>query len=341
MVAKSNASSSASGVDSADANSSDAATGDVSTPAPRHSDVAPVGTRRLAPSLPARPFGFKEAYEITAPDRARLQVSELLVLGPLDVGYAIRIGIAASPRLDQHRDLIAERFAAELEEIDKIDTYTRGVAHADVLLAATMTPPDKVQALYDAALTARRLMMSDLTNLATQGLISAQAPKRISGEAGHSNVARDIQTIATILTENGQDVLDRVALTPEKIAEYQHLAYQLAELSARRNSSGLTTEQARDELNRALTLFVNAYAIAERVMSFLLWKDKAWRQVVPSLYASKSKTSKDAASDEDDVPTTATALPPSAATGDAGASDNTDAPVAPGARGGSPFGSSK
>lgn len=330
MVAKPNASSSATAEEPSDA----------VNPEQRPSGIAPAATRRLAPPLLPRPFDFKEAYHAGAADRAGLDETDILVLGPFDIGYAVKVALGSVPRLDKHRDLIAQRFEAELAEIDKIDTYTRGVAHAEVLLAATMTPPDKVQALYETALTARRLLTSDLNNVVTQGLVSDEAPKRISGEAGHINVARDIQTIATILTEGGEEVMERVA-PPEKLAEYQHLAYQLVELSARRNSKGLTTEQARDELNRALTLLLNAYAIAERVMSFLLWKDKAWRQVVPSLYASTSKPRKDSEVEAGDTPAIVAAptLPGSGTALDVQGLDlQTNEPVSPGVRGGSPFG---
>lgn len=317
---------------------SDADAPELTNPTPRNSEIAPAGTHRLAPPLAPRPFDFKEAYELTAPDRARLLPTELVVLGPFDIGYAVKVALGSAPRLDRYRDLIAQRFEPELEEIDKIDTYGRSVAHAEVLLAATMTPPDKVQGVYEAALTARRLMMSDLTNLVTQGLLSVEAPKRVRGEAGHTNVARDIQTIATILTESGEDVLERVAIPKDKLMEYQHLAYQLIETSARRNSSGLTSEQARDELDRALTLLINAYSVAEHVMLFLLRKQQIYRQVVPSLYASgnKSKSRKEPDADEEEA--AAPAISPVVTAGDAEVFEEAEPAVA-GGRGGSPFSS--
>src|SRR5690606_18421519 len=96
-------------------------------------------------------------------------------------------------------------------------------------------------------------------------------------------------------------------IAPEKRNEYLLLAYQLTELASRRDSGGPSSEEARDTLDRAVTLLLNAYDTAERVMAFLLWKNEAYREVVPSLYQ-RTKSRKVNAPPEIPAPVPAAAL---------------------------------
>lgn len=299
---------------------------------PRESGVAPARASKLAPPLPRRPFDYREAHEVTAPARQALLPTEIVNPGALDVPYATKVAIGAVPNIDKYRDKIAQRFDDELAEIDLIDTYARGATHAIVLLSTTATPPEKVQAVYEAALNARRFMFSDINNLITLGLLAPQTLSDISNEAGHVNASTDIQKLVAIGEKLDDEIEARLAIPADKRNEYLLLAYQLTELSSRRDSSGLTVEEARDNLARAVTLFVNAWSTAERVFTYELWKDQAWRTVVPSLYNNKPKARKGATTPE------AASLAP--ATASATNVEPAAEPIAPGARGGSPFGSS-
>lgn len=299
---------------------------------PRESGVAPAGASKLAPPLPYRPFDYREAHELTAAARAAVLPTAIINPGALDVPYATRVAIGAVLNIDRYRDRIAQRFGDELEEIDMIDTLARAATHALVLLSTTSTPPEKVKAVYEAALEARRFMFSDITNLITLGFLAPQTLSDISNAAGHDNVSTDIQKLVTIADKIDDEVEARLAIKADKRNEYLLLAYQLTELSSRRDNSGLTVEQARDNLARAVTLFVHAWDTAERVFTYELWQNQAWRSVVPSLYNNQPKARK--ANPTPDAPTPA-APSPSAAPLHAATEDE---PIVPGARGGSPFG---
>ncbi len=292
--------------------------------------MAPSRASKLAPPLPVRPFDYREAYELEAAARAALLKTAIINPGALDVAYATKVAIGAVPNIDRYRDKIAERFEDELEKIDKIDTLARGATHALVLLSTTATPPEKVQAVYEAALDARRFTFSDINNLITIGLLAQNTLNDISNEAGHINVSTDIQKLVTIAEKLDDAVEARLAIPADKRNEYLLLAYQLTELSSRRDGSGLTLEEARDNLARAVTLFVNAWDTAERVFAYLLWENQAWRAVVPSLYNNKPKARKGEA-----TPATAPATPALPSITNLDPVD--EEPIVPGARGGSAF----
>jgi hypothetical protein len=278
--------------------------------------------------LPRRPYDYHEAYELTAPARKAVLPTAIINPGALDVAYATKVAIGAVPNIDRYRDKIAQRFEDELEQIDMIDTYARAATRALVLLSTTSTPPEKVQAVYEAALDARRFMFSDITNLITLGFLPSPTLSDISNEAGHLNVSTDIQKLVTIAEKIDNEVEARLAISADKRNEYLLLAYQVTELSSRRDSSGLTVEEARDDLARAVTLFVNAWNAAERAFTYELWKDQAWRTVVPSLYNNKPKARKGEAVPE--------AAPKTPATPSVNV-EPADEPIVPGARGGNPF----
>ena len=337
MSTKSNASttpatvSPATGTPSATATShTEATSSETTNAAPRESGVAPARASKVAPPLPARPFDYREAYELEAPARAAVSKTAIINPGALDVPYATKVAIGAVPNIDRYRDEIAQRFEDELEKIDKIDTYARGATHALVLLSTTTTPPEKVQAVYEAALDARRFMFSDINNLVTIGLLAPNTLSGISNEAGHINVSTDIQKLVTLAEKLDDSVEARLAIPADKRNEYLVLAYQLTELSSRRDGSALTVEEARDNLARAVTLFVNAWDTAERVFTYLLWENQAWRAVVPSLYNNKPKARKGEA-----TPATAPVTPAIPSISNLDPAD--EEPIVPGARGGSPF----
>lgn len=310
---------------------------------PRPSGIAPAGTTpdvvvpraaapSLAPPLPFRPSDFDEAFVLTKSDRDGVPKSAVGNHGPLDPGFVVRTAIATAIRLINHRERIATRFSEELSVVDRMDTFARSVARAEALLKATITPPEQVQAVYEKALEARRLLFSDLTNLVTHGLVDKEALGRVSNAAGHSNASRDIQTMAAIFVAGGEERLDKIATSHEKLTEYEQLSYQLVDLSARRSVGGPTTEEARDTFNRAMTLLVNCYSLAERIVAFFEWEDEAYRQIVPSLYGNRAKPRKSNQAE----PTDPTTLPADEPATDVGI-DAPAEPVVPGARGGSPF----
>ena len=307
------------------------ASSDVSSATPRQSGFAPAGSSKLAPPLPNRPFDFRECYELTAAARAAIPLTEVLNPGALDVPYAAKVAMGAATRIDKYRDKIAQRFADELAEIDMIDTYARGATHSFVLLSTNTVPPEKVQEVYDAALTARRFLYSDLNNLVTLGLIAPKTLTDVSNEAGHLNAATDIQKLVSIAEKLDDAVEARLAISAATRNEYLVLAYQLTELASRRDTGGVTSEEARNNLARAVTLLVNAYRTAERVMTYVLWMEGTLRDVVPSLYNNQPKGRKGHT-----TPETPASIPlaPIASPVDAVADDE---PIAPGARGGSPF----
>lgn len=307
------------------------ASSNVSNASPRQSGFAPAGTSKLAPPLPNRPFDFRECYELTAADRAAILPAAVLNPGPLDVPYAGKVAMGTATRIDKYRDKIAERFGDELAEIDMLDTRARAATHAFILFSTTTIPPEKVQEVYEAALTARRFLYSDINNLVTLGLVAPQALADISNEAGHVNVSTDIQKLVNIVEKVDDAVEARLAISGEKRNEYLLLAYQLTELASRRDPSGVSSEEARKDLDRAVTLLLNTYGKAEQVMTYVLWGNGTFRDVVPSLYNNQPKARKGSTTPEAPAPVTPTpiAAPLHAATD--------DEPIAPGARGGSPF----
>lgn len=126
----------------------------------------------------------------------------------------------------------------------------------------------------------------------------AETLGRLTNDAGHNNVANDILAIEQFFTQGGPVVLDTMATPLDKLTEYEHLAYELSELASRRVPQAVTAEQARDELLRSLTLLLRACHTAERVMAFFELKNQAYRKVVPSLYADKSKGRRGAGEEE-------------------------------------------
>ena len=125
----------------------------------------------------------------------------------------------------------------------------------------------------------------------------------------------------------------RLAITAAQRTEYLMLSYELLELASRRDSGGPTTEQARDDLDRAITLLVNAHDLADRVATYIWWENKAHREIVPSLYNNRPKSRGGNNAPEAPAPTPPEAF--AAEPEDDGAQD--PQPTVAGARGGSPF----
>lgn len=324
-----------SNTEGSNAGSIDAAASDTANVAPRPSGIAPAGTRKLAPPLPHRPSDFEECHELTAPQRAAILPEAVFVPTNLDIPYATKVAIGTAARLVPYRDQIAERFSDDLAEIDMIDTYARSTSHSDAVYAITTAPPERVQAVYEEALEARRLLHSDISNLVTLGLISSKVLADVNNEAGHMNTATDIQKLVAIGKKSPEATRARMGTTVEQRSEYKRLAYELTELTSHRDTGKLSTEEARNDLNRATTLLVRSYAVAERVMSYILWDKGTFRTVVPSLYNNRPKARKGNGAPE--VINPAPEAPPAADASDVLVDLGDAEPIVPGARGGSPF----
>ncbi len=264
--------------------------------------------RTACPPCQSAPQSFAVAFAVTANERAAIPFRR--VMQPkINVPKAIQVALSVVPFLDQVRPLLAKN-GADVQLIDRIDTYARGLSHAHALLtsatdvwvpsayedASVATSPQesrrvvtragRLQELSKRVIEARVRLRSDVRNLIVQGALPQTALARLKRRVGYHNTATDALAMIHLIRTLPPTAPCRSALSEATLDEFEAAAQELYTYAARAKGRGGVSEQrvkARDERARAFTLLWVAYREAQRVITALVWDKGDVRDVLPSL----------------------------------------------------------
>jgi hypothetical protein len=279
---------------------------------------------------------YKLCYESTAAERAALDEGDVLDAN-LSIPHAVSIANGARARIEALRPQMIS-LPVNLKAIDSLGLYAGGAAYAQALFAVETAPPPAMEAAYERLLQARTFFRLDGVNLAARDIINEHALDGLNGEAGFHNVAYDVLSLVSIHEAASAKSAGRTTVTPAELLAARTEASNFLSQLAQREQMLKTRSELNDQRRRAVTLLINAYDEARRVVTFLLWKEP--EKYLPSLYAARGagRPKAGATTPTSDVPLPLTPAPVAVAA-DGGAAAGAVAPGAPvaGSRGGNPF----
>ena len=247
-------------------------------------------------SLPVSPAGsthrYREAFEVTAGERATLAASQIVALN-VDVLVAVSVVNAALPAIASLRPAIEGAFRTfDLDRFDRLPVYTWALQHAQVRFVAATRPVEPVQALVERGSQLRELLRSDATALAKRGVLDAQQLRRLRGGTGHRSLAFDLQVLAALLGGCWSLIGGKTMVQEAEVEEAEALGDDLSDAVDGRKRASRVALTATDDRVRAFTLFHRAYVETRRAALFVRWHEGDGGTLVPSIYRGRGGRSR-------------------------------------------------
>lgn len=259
------------------------------------SDVDVITTADLCPVVPVMGHGvaaaiaptFEAAFKSTARARAKLEPTALVPIN-LEIPSAIATVMASLPRARTlHAQMVTLFTAAEVAELDALETYADALAFAHTAFLAASQPAPPLHQLFVRATELRDTLLSDATALANRGLLDGRVLSELKGGTGYLAVAYDLGAIVRLMRSRWSEIGARTAVTEAELSEAEGIYEQVTRAFAARERQSDAANAASLERARAFTLFFNAYDQLRRAASFLRWKEEDADKFVPSLYAGR------------------------------------------------------
>jgi hypothetical protein len=277
-------------------------------------------------------FRFRDAYRTTTAKRAELDPSTFSSLA-VDMGLAVNTVLAAYPRIQELKAELAD-LPVDHEAIDELDSYAHAAGHALALYNAATAPPERLDEVYEVALSRRNVLKSDATNLMAHGLLGKDALVKLNNDVGYRNVGYDVMTLVSILRAEAARIAGRSATLPTDLDSAEAVANELLELAALREARNVVDPNVAENRHRAFTLMERTYDQVRRAMGFLRWSRGDMDKITPALYGTKGFRRREEAQPEGSaaaVPATGIGAPGNAV------NPPLTATVVPGGQGGVPF----
>ena len=217
------------------------------------------------------------------PELAALPRSKVVQLN-VQVQRAVSTVMGALPAVQALRTQIARVLPTfDLATIDKLPDFAEALNQTDLLIKAALPMADERRALLPEAKRQRTLLDAVATALTCQGLLRPAALKRLKGGNGYTNLAHDLQLLASTLRAAWSKV-DKSCPMPLKELDR---ATQLADAlrgSSPTDTAAAALADAKDLRCRAFTRLDSAYAEVRRAVAYLRAHQGDADSIAPSLY---------------------------------------------------------
>lgn len=246
----------------------------------------PADIHRAAAHEPDAPASFfRDHLEKLRPQMAALDEKDLVPVN-FDVTFATTRAAAAAPRLRELRPRIAALPPGEVDLalFDSLEPRSRAAyaAHGAFLVASKTGETV-------AALNARAVLVRDKLQLCAQalvewGLLPPDALASVHKANGYRDTADDLIGLVTLMRGAWTAIENRAPVREADLDAAEALANELFVALGARATNGAAEAAAADDRRRAVTLFVQAYDEARRVVTFLRWHEGDGDELLPSIY---------------------------------------------------------
>lgn len=240
-----------------------------------------------------RPGSSREAALAFAEVEEEMAALDPERLAPInvDIPRAAITALGAIPSLSALRPRIVKELPTfALASIDNLETYALAAFYAH-LLSLPAEAKSVHAPLIEEATKLRRTLLVAAEALADRDLLAPAQVAQIRSGQGHIDTAGDLVALATLFTNDWHKLKTKTAITRAEVERAATLGPELlAALGVREHAGGKSPSQIKEQRRRAFTLLVRAYDQCRRAVTFLRWSEGDTRKIVPSLFASRSKS---------------------------------------------------
>jgi hypothetical protein len=229
----------------------------------------------------------RDVYQSIVSELEQLSADQIQPIN-VDISTAVTTVLGALPRLVTHRAALAGLSDFDLKRFDKIEVYTRALAHAHRQYLIATQPPDDLRALHEEAVKLREALYHDASVALVRGLLPPGALDDLKGINGYKNTANDLQILAGALQENWTSIQGRCGTTEAELTYADKLAFHLLRTFGVREHGPEGMAQATDMRVRAYTLFFRAYDDARQGIAYVRRQAGDADRIAPSLFSGRS-----------------------------------------------------
>jgi hypothetical protein len=272
------------------------------SPAPsRISDVAPAGS--TAATAATAPIAARDAnqlhlgYQRVKPQLDALRVNELLQIN-LDVPAAVQVGLGAAAEIAAFevpfRALAAVGF--QVEDVLQLRDRALALGHAHLEYATATGAPDP--SLIQALFKGRSRLVAHAAPLVEDGYFTEAAVAAHRSGYSHRDVAYNVIGLAGLYLKHWDRVQPLVSLKQTELEQLRAQANDLLLLLSTREQNPDEDAAWLLERQKAFTLFIRAFTEARHGVAFLRRLEGDLNEIIPTLYARKRRTRRDANEEE-------------------------------------------
>lgn len=238
-----------------------------------------------APARPSTPPTAKLAYEMLAPERARLEPAEFATIN-IDISQAVAVVLGAMPGIITFADRLVALPGFEERWVRNLEDYVLGAWFAHLQSIPGNAPQADHRRLADDAGLLRNTLLGDADALVKRGIFDAQTIANVRAGQGHLDLANDLVVLSAMFLMAWDTIGGRTLAT---LAEVERAAVLGPELAAAVGAKGgtavvVSAADGADQRARAYTLFVRAYGEVRRGLHYLRWHEGDADLIAPSLY---------------------------------------------------------
>lgn len=265
---------------------------------------------------------FQVAYEQLAEERAALSEADMERIN-VDVPNTVNIVFGHLPQIRALADEVKELPSFDVAMFEKLESYTKALAYAQMLYNAASKPIEHVPEMAAVVTGIRDRLVADVSALAMRGLMDGSRLADLKGGPGYKNIAYDVGTLVAMLRSAWPKIAGKTALTEDELKRAQVHTEGLVLAIAAREQQEIDVSAAADQRQRAFTLLAKAYDQVRRAASFLRWGESI-DEIAPSFY--NGRTSKRRSDEPEVVAPAPTPAAPTTPTNGNGSSTTVSAP---------------
>jgi hypothetical protein len=230
---------------------------------------------------------FPEALARVEAEMLALTEEELLVVN-LDVTAAVTTVLGKWPALVSLRPQILEQLPKfDLARFDRLPDYARALWQTHALHHKALPSTTPLQELADEGAKLRELLLSDVTALVRRGLLKEEFISDVMSPVSYRGLAQALSSLAGALRANWSRLAGKTAVVEAELDRANAVSHQLVMAVSEREQLPIVQAVTAQNRQRAYTLFMRAYADAQRAVRFLREEHGDMEEFTPSLFAGR------------------------------------------------------
>jgi hypothetical protein len=218
------------------------------------------------------------------------------------VPAAVAIAVGVLPRLMTLREPM-RALPGGSDALDKLEDYALAALYAHALTLPFGEGDTRLRALVAEAAPLRERLLSSAELLARFGLLDATHVAAIRNGTGYLDTAQDLTALARLYRASWADIGSKTPVTLAEVKRAAQLGPHLVLAFGQRQQGtdgASDPSEAHDRLQRAYTLFFNAYDDCRRAVAFLRWREGDADDFAPTLKQTQRRRSAPVDADADD-----------------------------------------
>jgi hypothetical protein len=232
------------------------------------------------------PIALKAALDRKRELLAQMAPADIFRNPGLDPSWAAGVVVGSLPRIEKHRDALAERFGAEgVAFLDDLPIIAYATEQANVELAASDSDSD-LSAMHEELAEDHQLLLTDADALANRKLIERARVDAGRAVQGYRTLVTSTLVLVSLFRERWGALSGKTPVTAQEIDAIEKRAQRMLQRINEREQ-GSSRLPAAELRVRALSRLIRTYGEVRRMLTYVRWWEEDADTIAPSLWANR------------------------------------------------------